>query len=268
MLFGKCAMNVASEGERVFGSAYAAHYDRLYRDKDYAGECDFLETIFQKFGHKKTASILDLGCGTGSHALLLTRRGYEVTGVDRSTDMLAIARQRAAECELKVDFQAGDIRRLDLGQSFDAVISMFAVISYQTRNTDLCAALQTVRRHLKPGGLFVFDCWFGPTVLAERPESRQRLIEENGERLLRFVTPVLDSTNQTVSVTYQLLRIRDDRLLEDVTEVHCMRFLFPQEIRYFLETNGFKMINLCPFLDLTRPPEEGDWNIVVIASGC
>jgi len=137
----------------------------LYKDKDYEAECDFLEQIFSRCAKYPIRTILDLGCGTGGHALPLARRGYEVTGVDLSEHMLERARQKAAEAGLAISFHQGDIRILDLGCTFDVVVAMFAVISYQTSNEDLAAAFRSARRHLKPGGLFVFDCWFGPAVL-------------------------------------------------------------------------------------------------------
>src|SRR6266498_3666978 len=83
----------------VFGSNYADAYDILYHDKDYAVECDLIERLFQRFGDDSIASVLDLGCGTGNHSLLLDQRGYEVVGVDRSASMLDHARRKAAKSD-------------------------------------------------------------------------------------------------------------------------------------------------------------------------
>jgi predicted TPR repeat methyltransferase len=83
--------------DQVFGQVYANQYDFLYSDKDYEGECDLLEEISRRYGDGSVCTILDLGCGTGIHAIRLARRGYEVTGVDRSAEMLAKAERKAAE---------------------------------------------------------------------------------------------------------------------------------------------------------------------------
>jgi SAM-dependent methyltransferase len=215
----------------VFG-AYAQFYDALYQDKNYSAECDFLEQIFVRYASTPVRSILDLGCGTGGHALPLARRGYAVTGVDRSETMLAEARRKAQTLDLDfglrlLDFLAGDIRTLDLGRVFDAVIAMFAVISYQTSNEDLQAALRTARRHLQPGGLFVFDAWFGPAVLTDRPADRYKVIEANGEQVIRFAHPELDVLSHMVRVHYKALRLRGKRVVAKADEIHSMRFLFP-----------------------------------------
>lgn len=255
----------------VFDKVYAGAYDALYQDKDYEAECDFLEQIFARYAHAPIRTILDLGCGTGGHALPLAERGYTVTGADRSETILAEARRKAkamAQGAGSCDFVQGDIRTLDLGQTFDAVIAMFAVISYQTTNEDLIAAFRTARRHLEPGGLFIFDGWFGPAVLTQRPSDRYKIVDADGERIIRFASPVLDILQHTVQVNYKILRLRNGRVIDEVDESHLMRFLFPQEIAYYLAEAGFKLLKLCPFMERNRQPTEQDWNVTVVAEGC
>jgi len=250
----------------VFG-AYAQFYDALYQDKDYAAECDFLEQIFARYAQAPIRTILDLGCGTGGHALLLAGLGYNVTGVDCSAKMLACAQAKAAAFEGSnmPTFQHSDICTLDLGQTFDAVIAMFAVISYQTTNEDLMAALRTARQHLEPGGLFVFDSWFGPAVLTQKPTDRYKVVERDGERIIRFASPTTDILHHTVRVDYKILRLKDGQVLEEVDESHNMRFLFPQEVTHYLNETGFRVKKLCPFLRLADELRERDWNLVVVA---
>jgi len=246
---------------------YANYYDALYREKDYENECDFLEQIWGELSSEPINRILDLGCGTGGHALPLAQRGYDVTGVDRSEQMLAIAKTKATQANLAVDFQQGDVRNLELGQTFDAVISMFAVMSYQTTNEELAAAFRTARRHLEPGGLLVFDGWFGPAVLNLRPSDRYKIVEADGERIIRFVSPVLDIFQHTVQVNYKILRLRNGHVVDEVDESHLLRFLFPQEIAYYLAEAGFNLLKLCLFMELKCQPIEQDWNVTVVAEG-
>jgi len=265
----------------VFGT-YAQFYDTLYQDKDYEAECDFLEQIFARYAQAPIRTILDLGCGTGGHALPLARRGYEVVGVDRSERMLAEARRKVLATgddgsqtiderpssvvhrPSSIVFHQGDIRTLDLGRAFDAVIAMFAVISYQTTNEDLAAAFRTARRHLNSGGLFIFDAWFGPAVLTQRPVDRYKVVEVDGERVIRFAHPELDIWSHTVKVNYKVLRLKDGCVLDEVDECHVMRFLFPQEIAHSFKQASFQLLNLCPFMALDAIPSVGDWNVLVI----
>lgn len=97
----------------VFKKEYANVYDYLYQDKDYEKECDFVEEIFKKRG-KRVKTILDLGCGTGGHAIVFAKHGYKVTGIDRSEEMLKTARRKARKAGLKINFHRSSIQDLKL----------------------------------------------------------------------------------------------------------------------------------------------------------
>jgi SAM-dependent methyltransferase len=157
---------------------YANFYDSLYEDKDYLAECNFIEGILKEFSNRPMNKFLDLGCGTGGHSIPLAERGYRLTGVDISEEMLKEAEQKSNRLGVDVEFLSGDIRSLDLEISFDAVFAMFAVISYQPTNDDLIAAFRTARRHLEQDGLFIFDTWYGPSVLTIRPAEREKTVED------------------------------------------------------------------------------------------
>lgn len=248
---------------------HAAYYDALYRDKDYGAECAFLERIFVALARRPVRTVLDLGCGTGGHALRLAARGYLVTGVDRSTTMLGEARRKAIEATLeqqeRLRFLQADIQDLDLRATFDAVVAMFGVMGYQTRTGALLGALGAARRHVEPGGLFVFDGWFGPAVLTQGPTHRHKIVQRDGEQIVRFASPTLDVLQHTVLVRYTILRLKDDRVLDEVDESHRVRFFFPREIAHFLRETGFDLLRLCPFMSIDRDLTTQEWNFTAIA---
>ena len=220
---------------------YANYYDLLYNDKDYAGEAGYVNDLIQRFA-PLSKSILELGSGTGRHAALLVEQGYVVHGVERSDAMLARAMPLAARNE-RLSFSEGDLREVRLGRSFDAVISLFHVISYQISNQDLRAAFATAREHLKAGGLFIFDCWYGPAVLTEQPSVRVKRIANETMEVTRLVEPLLRPNENMVDVNYHVF-IRDkctDKVTE-VQETHHMRYLFAPEIEFLLEQAGFNII--------------------------
>lgn len=248
----------------VFQETYANVYDALYQDKDYEKECDFIEALFIKYNHKPK-TILDLGCGTGGHALILAKRGYSILGIDRSGEMLNIAKRKAQNAGLEIEFKQGDITDISLNNKFDSVIAMFAVMSYQTTNKAIASVCKVAKEHLNPGGLFIFDCWHGFGVLSDRPVPRIKEIDMgNGEKIIRFTQPELDIINQIVKVNFRIFKLKDNTF-EEAFETHPMRFLFPQEIRYFLEMAGFTEIHFCPFLEPSRELKETDWNLTVVA---
>ncbi len=127
--------------DAVFNQGYADQYDLLYGDKNYEAECNLLEQAFKKYGND-VKTILDIGCGTGNHSIPLAHRGYQVTGVDLSENMLAHAREKAksSNAPSSLAFFQGDARAVNLNQKFDAVLMMFAVLGYQLTNEDVLAA--------------------------------------------------------------------------------------------------------------------------------
>jgi len=265
-----------------FGASYSGTYDALYGEKDYAAECAFIEAQFAAHAAAHGAAhaakqgaagpgapvrtVLDLGCGTGSHAIPLARHGYAVTGLDRSEAMLAQARAKAAAAELREppSFVAGDVRHADLGRTFDAAIMMFAVLGYQTGNDEVLDTLRSVRRHLAPGAPFLFDVWHGPAVLKIGPSPRVKVVRAAGETLIRAADGALDVERQTCAVRYQLWRMRGTQLVDETEETHVMRYFFPQELALFLQMTGFALV-AARTLDADRPPTESDWNVVCTA---
>src|SRR5713101_2528746 len=128
---------------------FARYYDLIYHGPvDYEGDVDFLERVFRRF---RTApkTILDLGCGTGNHALPMARRGYRVTGIDQSREMLALARKKAASSRARPRFVHADMRSFLLGRKFDAAVCMFGAFGYVLPERD---ASRSIGRIWKSSG--------------------------------------------------------------------------------------------------------------------
>lgn len=217
----------------IFGN-YARYYDLLYRDKDYVGEAQFIHRLLQTYA-PDAENILELGCGTGNHAVLLAKEGYQIHGVDFSHQMLQKASDRLSqlptELASRLEFSHGDIRTVQLNKQFDAIISLFHVISYQPTNEDLRAAFATVKAHLKPGGVFIFDCWYGPAVLSDRPMVRIKRLEDDEISVTRIASPVLHPNDNLVDVNYQVFIFDKSRgAVEELQETHQMRYLFKPEV--------------------------------------
>jgi len=251
----------------LFGSEYADAYDHLYRDKDYVEECELIDRLLRTYGDGSVRSLLDLGCGTGNHALPLAERGYTVVGVDRSKAMLQSAEKKAASYHIdgKARFYEGDIRSFQLEQLFDASLMMFAVLGYQLENADVLAALRTARKHMRLGGLFIFDVWYGPAVLRQQPGDRVKSIPTEKGQLLRLASGQLDAQRHLCKVSYHLWKLEGERLTGETEETHLMRYFFPLELNLFLECCGFAPIRLGAFPEFDRDPDETTWNVCGVA---
>jgi len=244
---------------------YADYYDILHWDKDYDSECDFLEDIFKKYSQGPIRSILDLGCGTGRHILILRKRGYEVTGVDFSPKLIEIAKKKIGNKKRKINFILGDIRKINIKRKFDAVISMFGVMSYQITNQDITSIFKKANNYLNKGGFFIFDCWFGPAVLFQKPKNQFKIINRKKERVIKFVTPFLDKSHRVVDLQYKIIKTSKCKILDEFNEKHKIKYFFPREIEAFLKKENFKLLEICPFKKLNKTPTVDNWNITIIA---
>ena len=218
---------------------YARYYDLLYRDKDYDAEAGYVARLLG--AHLPSgARILELGCGTGAHAERLAKLGFIVHGVDLSPEMLARAeaRKTALTSELagRLSFSQGDARTVRTGDTYDAVISLFHVLSYQTSNADVTAAFETAFAHLRSGGVFLFDFWYGPAVLTQRPETRVKRMEDEAIRVTRIAEPVLHTDRNVVDVNYSVfVQDKSNDAIALLHELHPMRYFSLPELTCYHE---------------------------------
>lgn len=244
---------------------YAPWYDLLYEDKDYAAEVAFVEQQLECHG-VNSGKLLDLGCGTGIHAAEFSRRGWDVTGIDLSADMIRRAEtQLANPTQLQIHFRQGDVRKSGPERDFDAVISLFHVASYQTSQTDLEAMLATAQAALKPKGIFLFDYWYGGAVLAQGVETRIKTVQRFPLRVTRIAQSVHNEDDAQVQVNYTLFCEDIDRLsIQRIDETHTLRYWFPFEIESSLRKTGFDRINHYAWMT-TTPPGTRVWAAYSVA---
>lgn len=250
----------------IFGK-YADYYDHFYSDKNYRQECDMLINLFKKFSSQSIKTILDLGCGTGNHAFILKDMGFEVTGLDRSKSMLknAIKKTKNTKKVPPINFIEGDIRHFNLNITFDAAIMMFGVLSYQIKNEDVLNTLKSIRKHLQKERVLIFDTWFGPGVLHNKPSDRLKIIEGKSEQIIRFANSNLDVINQRCTVNYRTWHIKNKKLVTEVVEHHPMRYFFTQEMELFLKITNYKLLHTGSFPQWNKPPDDTSWNVIWVA---
>lgn len=246
---------------------YSAFYDLLYRDKDYAGETAYVAEMIRK-RLPCAQAILEFGSGTGRHGQLLATLGFNVHGIERSPDMVSVAQSNSCPTYSKgvgsFGCEVGDICTTHLTRTFDAVISLFHVVSYQTTNESLQAVFQVATEHLAPGGLFLFDVWHGPAVLTQRPSERVKEVGNERYWVKRIARPELDTNQSTVKVMYQMNC--EDRLSGEsiqFSEEHVMRYLFPTEVDFLAEKCGLRRVATEEFLTGAAPSPE-TWSVTYL----
>jgi len=239
---------------------YSKYYNLLYRDKNYSEEVDYVDSLIKKF-HPKTKQLLDVGCGTGKHAKLLAKKNYTIHGVDLSEQMLQVAN---ATSEPNTSFSQGDVRTFELNRKFDTVTALFHVMSYQTSNDAVVSSLKTVHKHLNEGGLFIFDCWYGPAVLLDLPGLRVKEMEDDNIKVIRISRPLLDFNQSIVEVNFEVnVFDKSNRNLQTISEKHPMRYFFQNELNFFSQYCGFDILDTYAWLTMNSP-DKNAWYVTVI----
>lgn len=244
---------------------YAEIYDALYSSKDYSLETDYLFTLLGDLSGK---SVLDIGCGTGRYAEEFAKRNVNVFGIDLSPEMINVANKRRSilttPIKENLTYQVGDARNFKSEQSYDVVCSLFHVINYQLSDEELISFFSTAHDALKPGGVLVFDFWFGPGVLSDKPALREKTISQDLLEITRIATPTVFSSNNRVDVKYDVtIRSSQGDLLEkSFSETHSMRYLFESDLQS-LSGKFFKVEKLYAWESWSIPNED-NWSAVCV----
>jgi ubiquinone/menaquinone biosynthesis C-methylase UbiE len=140
-------------------SKSAEYYDVIYASihKDYPAEARKTHTFIKKFKRAHGKRLLDIGCGTGVHAKLLSRY-YQVEGLDLDAKMLKVARRKYPA----IRFHQGDMADFNLKRKYDVIVCLFSSIGYVKTKRRLLKAIKTMSRHLNPGGALLVEPWFRP----------------------------------------------------------------------------------------------------------
>jgi len=213
---------------------YALTYDRESFTHGTTGECDFLE---KELNADKTLKILDVGCGTGRHAIELTKRGYNVTGIDLSESQLARAREKAAAQQLHIDCQRHDARNLPFNSEFDAAIMLceggFPLMETDEMNFEI---LKNVTKALRDNAKFIFTTLNGLFPLYHSIEAFCASATVEGNATYRK-----NSFDLMTLRDHNITEVNDDsgaKITLDCNE----RYYVPSEITWLLKSLGYKTV--------------------------
>ncbi len=220
-------------------SEVARFYDILMKGITYRDWITYTVDLFKRFGHSPK-TILDMACGTGSASIELARRGYRVTGMDLSSQMLEIFESKRGSKSIPV-FQA-DMRNFSLEHPVDAVTCYFDSMNYLMEERDLKNCFKSVYKSLRKKGLFVFD--MNTIYGLEKVWGTNTLIREIEN--VYSVWKSIYNANKHVSTLYLTLFIYDDekKLYRRVEEKHQERAYALDEIRTYLQEAGFGAVEI------------------------
>lgn len=214
---------------------YGKKYDNEIFTNGTIGECDFIE---KEINYDKSMKIIDIGCGTGRHTIELTKRGYNVIGIDLSDSQLRQAKKKAKAQNLEIEFQKHDARRLPFKDEFDLAIMLceggFCLMETDEMNFEI---LRNVAESLKKSGKIIFTTLNALFPLYHSVE-KFHLKKDKGYTTCK-------------SNTFDLMTFRDHNIVtveEDsgkIKKLECNeRFYVPSEITWLLKSIGFKKIDI------------------------
>ena len=241
-------------------SALSGGYDILNSETDYEAWADFIAEVFRKYGNG-VESVLDLGCGTGAMTFALHERGFDMTGVDLSIDMLSVAREESYDREISdILWLLQDMRSFELYGTVNACVCCLDGINHLTGKGDLKKCFATVHNYLDPDGLFIFDV-NTPHKFENFYGDNDYILEDEGvtvcwqndynkeKGICDFYLSVFEET--------------EDGLWQRSDEVVRERCYSKEELSAELEKAGFEIIGFFGDFDFGEPAETCDrWHIV------
>ena len=214
---------------------YGKNYDNECFTKGTIGECDFIE---KEIDYKKSLKIIDIGCGTGRHSIELTKRGYNVIGIDLSDSQLEHAKDKAKAQNLEIDFQKHDARKLPFKDDFDLAIMLcegaFSLMETDEMNYEI---LKNASESLKKSGKLIFTTLNGLFPLYHSVEKFFKSMEEGN------ATYRSNTFNLMTFREYNITTVEDDFGNKKELEFD-ERYYVPCEITWLLKSLGFKKIDI------------------------
>jgi len=223
-------------------------YDQLMESVDYQGWAQYIKTLSKRY-HKEIGNVLDVACGTGNTSIPLAQLDWRVTGVDISLPMLQQARRKAAEAKLDIIFLQQDMRNLELTREYDLVTCFQDGLNYLLTGPDLEKAFLSIYHMMSAQGLFIFDL----NLVEKYSLSAQGDISfvDTEDFCLVYETSYL--TGQEVWEIKVTGFIREDQKYTKFQEIHQEKQHHLKDVQGFLETTGFKVLDVFDAFSLAPP---------------
>ena len=241
-----------------FRKYYSKYYNLVYKKKNYKSEINYvLKVLGSRI--KKIKSILELGSGTGSHAYFLLKKGFNLTCVEQSKDMITNFKVKSK----KVKVINKDLKKIKLGKKFDLVLSIFHVINYMVKKNDLKLFFKTASLHLKKGGYLLFDTWYYPAVKYNPPKVTKKIFKDKDLIINRVATPKKFG-KKIYKIKYNISILNKKNLKKlKFSEIHKVRAFDMEELNNISRKFNFEKINNYAFMKKIKPNKK-NWGAFLV----
>jgi len=239
---------------------FAGVYDLFMDEIPYEEWCEFLCGLLKEQG-VTGGLLLELGCGTGTMTELLARKGYDMTGLDSSPEMLQKALEKRDESGLPILYLCQDMREFELYGTMAAVVAVCDTMNYLVEEGEFIDTLRLVNNYLDPGGVFIFDLktlHYYRDVLGDRTEA---VNEEEASYIWENSFSEEDGIN---AYALTLFEKRPDGLYEKAEEYHEQRAYTVPGIRAMAEEAGMEFVGAREALTGAEPDESSDRIYIIL----
>lgn len=196
----------------------------------------FIIKLFKKYGEIK--SVLDVGCGIGSHVKNLYDKGYLVEGVEADPAKVKFSKEKYPDLKFTTQF----MQTLNMNKKYDAIICIHNIIAFNKSNEEVFRTFNNFNKHLKKGGLVLVQTKNAMGLIKHKIVGTR--IDDGADRkamgIRAVVEETVDVTNQRLIGSRTFYRLKDNKKVGNYTK--SSRLYFPQELKFFLEQSGFEIL--------------------------
>jgi SAM-dependent methyltransferase len=217
-------------------------YDAIYyaQGKDYAAEAQKICKVIERYKKSEGSLFLDLGCGTGNHIVYLHER-FKIEGLDNSKEMIGIAQKKFPSLR----FHIRDMVDFEIDHTFDVITCLFSSIGYVATIHHLTQTLQTIDRHLQPGGVTIIEPWFGPGVL-DTGRIHAVFVDEPELKIARMNINRVEEGMSYLDFHYLMATPKG---IEDFRETHTLGIFTDEEYQKAFRDAGLEVVHDLEGLD-------------------
>ena len=242
----------------MYNKKLSIYYDTLYKDKDYISECNFIKNHV-----RKNDSLLDVGCGTLNHSILLSESFDTITAIDDSEEMIEVAKNKNTFSN--IDVKNVKLSEMDENNKFGSVISMFNVVNHIESIFDLVSFFEKISSLIVKDGTFIFDCWNGVACTIEKPNRFMKKEIHEGYHTILSETQTTTDLFNSMSIMYTKIEVFDDVSKVDEFEYILRQKLWtPDLLKQLLTKSGFSIEKIIPKFDFSFDAKENDYKLTFI----
>lgn len=235
-------------------SSLSLFYDSFMADTDYGKWCDFYEECFRRFCDFPVLNIVDVGCGTGNITIPLSRRGYKMTGIDSSSEMLSLAAKKAEDEAYEIRFLGADMRSFELGFYADAAICSFDSVNYLLSLGDIESAFYRIYSNIREGSLFIFDA--STPYKYKKILSGNSFVYENDDVFMTWENYFNEKSG--ICDFYLTFFIREGKMYRRKEEEQRQRCYSLKTLKRAAEKVGFEVVLECADTDFSSVCEDSE----------